>query len=89
MHGIIVVVVAVGFAALVEERGVELHACVFRGGYLLFASRLCPVGSCTSGRGGLLEPGVDPSLLDPGAGALSGGHLAMGGMSTAFVEAGL
>ena len=47
------------------------------------------LGLALLGGGGLSGPGGDPSLPDPEAGVLSGGHLAKGGMSPACVEAGL
>jgi len=53
----------------------------------LFPFDLFRLGLALLGGGGLSGPGVEPPLLDPDAGVLSGGHLPKGGMSTACVEA--
>ena len=44
------------------------------------------LGLALLGGGGFVGPGVDPSLPEPEAGVLSGGHLPNGGMSTAWVD---
>jgi len=45
------------------------------------------LGRVPLGIGGFLEPGMVPSLPDPEAGVLSGGHIGKGGMSTCCVDA--